>query len=82
MTILPKHGTWLIPSEQRLFGYFFTASEHTRRAPYNDTMTDTARLGVSGFTLRDFLGAGCSDLVVAAPSWVLLFVEGSNFSET
>jgi hypothetical protein len=39
-----------------------------RSAPYNDTMTDTARLGVSGFTLRDFLGAGCSDLVVAAPS--------------
>lgn len=42
--------------------------EHSERAPYNDTMTDTARLGVSGFTLRDFLGAGCSDGVVAAPS--------------
>jgi hypothetical protein len=43
-----------------------------RSAPYNDTMTDTARSGVRGFTLRDFLGAGCSDLVVAAPCWVLL----------
>jgi hypothetical protein len=55
--------------------------EHSRRAPYNDTMTDTARLGVSGFTLRDFLGAD-----VRIGLWLhrlgFVVVEGSNFSET
>jgi hypothetical protein len=43
-----------------------------RCAPYNDTMTDTARLGVSGFTLRDFLGAGCSDFGCGCTVWILL----------
>ena len=75
---LARKSVTLSASEGSAFCAVFCLAQPKRKqilrrsAPYNDTMTDTARLGVSGFTLRDFLGAGCSDLVVAAPSWFLL----------
>ena len=54
---------------------------NSRRAPYNDTMTDTASLGVSGFSCAISSARMFGFGLWAAPSWFVV-VEGSNFSES
>lgn len=84
---LARKSVTLSASEGSAFCAVFCLAQPKRKqilrrsAPYNDTMTDTARLGVSGFTLRDFFAADVRIwLWLHRPGFVV--VEGSNFSET